>query len=148
MERSPERVIIGLDLDPAGLQNVTKALETLGGKRSVSFVHVEPRSEFMGIDWAQYDNEYQLALRARFAGMQESFNNAGMQPDLITLHGEIAHELDDFANYSKAELIVLGVRRRRGRNRALGGRLAGRVLRQASCTVLIVPGSYAVDEAG
>jgi nucleotide-binding universal stress UspA family protein len=147
MERSPERVIIGLDLDPTGLENVTRALEPLSGKKSVSFVHVKPRSEFMGVDWAQYDSEYDLAVRERFAEVQNSFNSAGMQPDLIVLHGEIGHELVDFASYSKAELIILGVRRRRGRNRAIGGRLAGRVLRQASCSVLIVPGGYAVDEA-
>lgn len=68
-----------------------------------------------------------------------------LRPELVVLHGDAAHEITDYATYSKAELIVVGVKRRRGRARALGGRMAGRVVRQASSSVLIIPSIMSSD---
>ncbi len=146
MDRVPQRVIVGMDLNTEGLQNVAKALEPLGDNRSISCVHVKPRSEFLGVDWAQYDGEYDVAMRERFAAVEKQFDAVGMRVDLVTLHGEVSHELIDFARYSKAELVVVGIKRRRGRSRAIGGRLASRVIRNAPCSVLVVPGGFAVED--
>ena len=139
MTRLPKRVIVAMDLNPDGLQNAPQSVKWLCAEPSVSFVHVKPRSEFMGIDWAEFDSEYELVMKDRFAAFEKAMSRADMRPELVVLHGDAAHELTDFATYSKAELIVVGVKRRRGRARAVGGRMAGRVIRQASCSVLIVP---------
>jgi len=138
--RLPRRVIVAMDLNPDGLQCAPQALSWLTDEqKSVSCVHVKPRSEFMGIDWAQFDAEYELAMQERFNCFNKEMRRLDMRPELVVLHGDAAHELTDFASYSKAELIVVGVKRRTGRARAVGGRMAGRVLRQADCSVLIVP---------
>jgi hypothetical protein len=63
------------------------------------------------------------------------------------LHGDPAPELADFAVYSKAELIIVGVKRRRGRARAIGGRMASRLMRSASCSVLVLPDLINQEEA-
>jgi len=78
-------------------------------------------------------------MRERFDVLEKAFSLVNLRPDLIVLHGEVTSEITDFADYSKAELIVVGVRRRHGRARALSGRMATRILRLADCSVLIVP---------
>ena len=137
--RLPRRIVVGMDLNPDGMQCAPEALSWLTDSQSVSCVHVKPRSEFMGVDWAAYDGEYELAMQERFNCFNKEMRRYDIRPELVVLHGDAAHELTDFATYAKAELIVVGVKRRSGRARAVGGRMAGRVLRQAECSVLVVP---------
>lgn len=139
MKRLPKRIVVGMDLEPDGLQCAPVAVEMLADTPTVSCAHVKPRAEFLGIDWASYDSGYEIAMRERFKAVERGMNEAHLRPDLITLHGDPARELTDFAEYCKAELLVVGVKRRRGRARALGGRIASRVIRQATCSVLVVP---------
>ena len=147
MKRLPKRVMVAMDLNPEGLQGAPEALASLADATSISCVHVKPRSEMLGIDWAQYDAEYELAVRERFKEVEARFCSVGLRPDLVVLHGDPAHELAEYAAYSKAELIVVGVKRRQGRARAVGGRVAARVLRKTSCGVLVVP-NIAATTAG
>lgn len=139
MKRLPHRVVVGMDLNPEGMQCAPEVLNLLVESPSISCVHTKPRSEWMGIDWAELDAEYELAMKERFSCFEKEMSEFGMRPELVVLHGEPAHELADFAVYSKAELIVVGVKRRVGRARAIGGRIAGRVIRQAECSVLVIP---------
>lgn len=147
MKRLPKRVIVAMDLNPEGLRSVPRSLEVLGDTTSISCVHVKPRSELLGVDWAEFDGEYEMVMRDRFSVLEKPLIAAGMRPDLVVLHGNAAQELVEFAKYSKAELIVVGVRRRHGRARAIGGRMANRVLRQATCSVLVVPSELPVGHA-
>ena len=149
MKRLPHRVMVAMNLRTEGLQHAPEAVAVIADTPSISCVHVKPRSEFLGVDWAEFDNDYELAMRERFDVIEKSFNLVNLRPDLIVLHGDVTHEITDFANYSKTELIVVGVRRRHGRVRALSGRMATRILRLAECSVLIVPiitDAEAIDE--
>jgi len=139
MNRLPRRIIIGMSLDPDGMHNTAQALSLVANSPSVSCVHVQPRDEFLGVDWAQYDHEYQLAMSERFAEAEKSLLSAGLRPDLVFLHGNPAKEIVDFADYSKAELIVLDIRRKVGKSRSIGGRTARKIMRHAETSVLIVP---------
>lgn len=139
MKRLPHRVIVGMDLNPDGMQCAPKVLNMLVESPSISCVHVQPTSQWMGIDWAELDTEYELAMKERFSCFEKEMRAFDLRPELVVLHGEPARELADFAEFSKAELIVVGVKRRVGRARAIGGRLAGRVIRQAECSVLVIP---------
>lgn len=139
MKRLPKRVVVAMDLNSDGLQLAPQALESILDSPTVSSVHVKPRSEFMGIDWAEFDSEYEMVMKSRFQALEEALSAVQIKSDLVVLHGDPAHELADYANFAKAELIVVGVKRRQGRSRAVGGRMASRVVRQATCSVLIVP---------
>ncbi|MEO8578424.1 MAG: universal stress protein [Gemmatimonadales bacterium] len=139
MKRLPKRVLVAMDLKADGLQSAPKALAAIVDTRSISCVHAKPKSEFIGVDWAEFDSGYDNAMRDRFSTFEKAFNAVHLRPDLVILHGDPAHEVTDFAEFSKAELIVVGVKRRRGRARAVGGRMASRVIRRANCSVLIVP---------
>lgn len=139
MTRLPKRIVVAMDLDADGLQCAPAAVEILADTPSISCAHVKPRAEVLGIDWASYDGEYEIAMRERFQTLEKDMNAVHLRPDLIVLHGDPARELVDFGDYCKAELIVVGVKRRRGRRRALGGRIASHVIRHAKCSVLVVP---------
>ena len=138
-DRLPKRVLVAMGLDPDGLQLAPHTLASLVDSPSISCVHVKPRSEFLGVDWADLDSEYETAIQDRFNLLEKNFDSVGFRPELVTLNGDAAREIADFASYSKAELIVVGVRRRQGKSRAVGGRMAAKVLRNAYCSVLIVP---------
>jgi nucleotide-binding universal stress UspA family protein len=137
--RLPKRVLISMDLNPGGMQHAPAALALLADTPSVSCVHVQPRDEFLGVDWAEYDREYEVAMADRFSEAGKSLASVNLRPDLIVLHGDVAREIVDFASYSKAELIVVGIRRKAGRSKAVGGRIARQIIRKANCSVLIVP---------
>lgn len=140
LRRAPRRVLLAMALNPNGLQLAPKSLHMLcDNSPSISCVHVKPRSEFLGIDWAEFDNEYELAMKERFAEVQKTLSAVNMRADLVVLHGEADREISDFAAYSKAELVVVGVRRRRGRARAIGGRMAARIIRHTTCSILVLP---------
>jgi nucleotide-binding universal stress UspA family protein len=136
MPRLPKRIMVAMDIKPFGLERLPAALCALAEKGTVSCVHVKPRAEFLGIDWAEFDREYQIAMHERFGVMERSLEKAGFRCDLIALNGDVTRELVQFADYSKAELLVVGVTHRGGHG---GGRLAGRMLRQVKGSVLLIP---------
>jgi nucleotide-binding universal stress UspA family protein len=139
MTRLPMRVVVAMDLNKTGLQTAPRALQVMSNARSISCVHVKPRSEFMDIDWAEFDTGYDLAMSERYAKLDAELRQTGMHAELIVLHGDPSHELTDYSNFAKAELLVVGVRRRAGKARAMGGRMAARLIRHAACSVLVVP---------
>lgn len=140
MLRLPKRVLISMDIKPFGLEPLAGVLTSVSDTKTVSCLHVKPRAEFMGVDWAEFDREYEVALQERFAVLDKSLTSAGARPDLIVRHGDVTRELIDYADHSRAELVVVGVNRKRGRARAVSGRLAGRIVRHIDASVLIVPG--------
>ncbi len=139
MLRLPRRVLISMDIKPFGLEPLAGVLASVSDTKTVSCLHVKPRAEFMGVDWAEFDREYEVALHERFASVEKSLTLAGVRPDLVVRHGDVTRQLIDYADYSRAELIVVGVNRRRGSARAVSGRLAGRIVRHTGASVLIVP---------
>lgn len=140
MQCLPKRVVVAMDIKPYGLEEMPAALCAIADTRTVSCVHVKPRAEFMGIDWAEFDREYEIAMQDRFGVLERALGKAGFRPDLTVRHGDVTRELAEFAEYCKADLVVVGINRHRGRLRAAGGRLASRMLRQLKSSVLIVPG--------
>jgi len=139
LKRLPKRVMVAMDIRTRGLGQLPEVLSLLTQNKSISCVHVKPRADVLGIDGAGFDKDYEFAMQSRFREVSRMLDEVGIRPDLIALHGDVTYELADFASYSKAELLVVGINRRPGRRRAIGGRLAARMLRRADCSVLIVP---------
>jgi nucleotide-binding universal stress UspA family protein len=139
MNRLPKRVLIAIGLNADGMQSAPEVIRMITEAPSVSCVHVRPRSEFLGVDWAEFDNEYELAMKERFREVENNLEAANLRGDLVVLNGDATRELTEFITYSKVELLVVGVKRRRGRSRAIGGRMAARLIRGVSCSVLVIP---------
>lgn len=62
----------------------------------------------------------------------------GIKVDHILLEGEPASEIVNYAGQGKYDLIVMGTHGRTGVERAVLGSVAEKVLRDASCSVLVV----------
>jgi nucleotide-binding universal stress UspA family protein len=147
MSRLPKRAIVALDLAPANRPALVRALEILGSPGSVSCLHVEPRSEALGVDWAEFDAEYRAEVERAFGKMNAALTSLPrVQPELVIMHGEVAREINQFADSVKAEMIVLGVKRRSPFSVAPGGGIAMRVMRAAHCSVLLVPNHGSHDQ--
>jgi nucleotide-binding universal stress UspA family protein len=141
MYRLPRRVTVAMDLNAGGLETVPDVLPMIADTPSIICVHVKSRAEWMALDSADFERAYECAMNDRFDILGTALSEVHLRPDLVVLHGETVDELIDYAARSKTELIVVGVKRRRGRSKAIGGRIAGRILRRARSSVLIVPGS-------
>jgi nucleotide-binding universal stress UspA family protein len=138
--RLPKRAVIALDLSPADRSSFVTMLEMVGSPHSVSVLHVVPRSEALGVDWAEYDNEYRAEVEIAFRNLNEQLAALPhMQSDLVVLHGDAAREINQFAQSVKSELIVLGVKRRGAFSITPSGGIAMKVVRAAECSVLLVP---------
>jgi nucleotide-binding universal stress UspA family protein len=140
IDRLPKRVIVGIDLEPADRTMLAGALEILGSAESVSFLHVTPRAEFLGVDWAEFDAGYHAEVERAFGEVNAALETLPrIQAERVVMHGEVAREINQFAESTRAEMIVLGVKPRRTFSIAGGGGIAIKVMRAARCSVLLIP---------
>lgn len=140
ISRLPKRAVIALDVCPSDHSGFVSGLEMVGSPHSVSVLHVVPRAEALGVDWAEYDHEYRAEVESAFDALNEQLEELPhIQSELVVMHGDAAREINQFAQGVKAELIVLGVKRRGAFSIATGGGIAMKVLRAAECSVLLVP---------
>jgi len=90
---------------------------------------------------------YESAVKESFEVIRDAVSRInGARPDLIRLSGDPAAELLRYVELAKIELLVLGLCRHFGFRRLLGGGVALKILREAGCSVLIVPETMADAE--
>jgi len=140
MCRLPRRVVIAFGLTSDDFSGLAAALEILGAPSSVSCVHVQPRSEFLGVDWAEYDGEYRDRVKVTFERMENALASfPGMHPELVVLHGDPVTELNGYAESVKADMTVLGIKSRGAGSFVPGGGIAMKMLRSSHRSVLLIP---------
>lgn len=139
IERLPRRTVVALDLERTNRKPLIRSLEILGSPESLSVLHVTPRAEALGVDWAEFDDEYRADVASAYAEISAALAELPkIHPELVVVHGDAAREIDEFAKGVKAELIVVGVKHRGPLSIAPGG-IAMKVTRSAQCSVLLVP---------
>lgn len=139
IERLPRRVIVALDLEPTDRKTLIRSLKILGSPESLSVLHVTPRSEALGVDWAEFDDEYRALVASAYVEIRAALAELPkIHPELVVMHGDVAREIDEFARSVKAELIVVGVKHR-GPLSIVAGGIAMKVTRSARCSVLLIP---------
>jgi nucleotide-binding universal stress UspA family protein len=82
----------------------------------------------------QLEAQGQQSLEQR----QQRIQAAGVQGDMLLVHGMPFQSIIDLAHDKKADLIVMGTHGRTGLKHVLLGSVAERVVRLAPCPVLIV----------
>ena len=65
--------------------------------------------------------------------------DAGIKVTSMLLHGTPWQEIVRAAKVKKADLIIVGTHRRKGVQHALLGSVAEKIVRLASCSVLVIP---------
>ncbi len=130
---------MGLDLEPTNRKPLIRSLKILGSPESLSVLHVTPRSEALGVDWAEFDDEYRAEVASAYVKVRAALAELPkIHPELVVVHGDVAREIDEFARGVNAELIVVGVKHRGPLSVAPGG-IAMKVTRSARCSVLLLP---------
>ena len=141
IERLPKRALLALDLEPKDRKTLIRSLEILGCPESLSVIHVTPRSESLGVDWAAFDDEYRAEVASAYADIRAALAELPkIRPELVVVHGDVTREIGTLAESVKAELIVVGVKHRGPLSLGPGG-IAMKVTRSASCSVLLIPGN-------
>lgn len=138
--QKPQQAVVGLDFTAASMQAARLAMQMLGSQGHLTLMHVRPRFEHPSADWQAWDTEYGRTLPPLFEQVRHTLNPPdGIQLDTVTVRGDPAPTLLNYAQQTGADLIAVGTQRHSLYERLVVGSVATRVLRTARCAVLAVP---------
>lgn len=142
-ERLPRQVVIATDLYSPALDRLREdsaARALLAEAESVYYLHVVPETETWGLDNSYWDRAYGQAIHEAFAHLRESLQlSPDVHMEMITPTGDPARQILDFAAFAKVELIIAGRREASMLERRLAGGVVAKLLRGATCSVLLLP---------
>ena len=141
MQQLPRCVMVAVDLTDASVAAASFARPLLAEAETVYLVHVQPRVDVgPPMASASWDRAYQEAVGRAYARVTAALElPPGVHGERKLLAGNIAHELLDFADFARVDLIVAGHRHRTLVERLLTGGIATRLFRGASTAILMVP---------
>lgn len=133
----PSRVVAAVDFSPTSLRAARTAAALLGPGDALHLVHVRPgRAETRPGGGTESDAD----ARRRLTALCEELGSAGGIDVTTSLeHGNPARALLDAVQRTHADLIALGSHGYGPWARLVLGSVASKVLRLASCAVLVVP---------
>jgi nucleotide-binding universal stress UspA family protein len=115
-------------------------------KARIVALHVVELWKYPFADYAACEADYAKFSRAMNEGGEvqlrrfvKQYSTDRIQPELVTHQGNAPNLILSIAQKENIELIVLGTHGRRGFDRLVLGSSTDRVMRKASCPVLVVP---------
>jgi nucleotide-binding universal stress UspA family protein len=140
-------IVAAVDFSETSTDTIDAALELARGQQDrLHLLHVVAEvlqtpgiTEAPGVDWAEVQRAFVDEARTRLAALAAA---ARLDPQRVTMaveSGPAAPEIVRYANEHGADAIVLGSHGHGLVRRFLLGSVADRVVRQASCPVLVVP---------
>ena len=141
-DRLPRSVVVAIDVHSAPLQESVVIRTLLSEVATVRFVSVAPAVMEMGrvLPSGPWEPSYTADVQAAYQRMRSSLNlPADATTDLVMLVGNAAQEILRVASDIKADLIVVGQRRRSVLWRWIDKGLATRLLRGSTASLLVVP---------
>lgn len=138
--KAPTHAVIGFDFTEASVAAARFTAMLLPDGARLSLVHIPPFADFEGRDGVNWVDVYVTGAEARLAAMKRELH-AGFRHtiDVAMLHGDPAETLLRFAKREHCDLIALGVHSQSAVERMLIGSTTTRVLRGATCSVLVAP---------
>ena len=135
----PHRAIAAMDFSVSSIRAAHAALELLGESGILYLVHVIARDVESGM-WEALHQDYMKAVNEGFERVKQQLGAPpAIQIETVTLRGDPAHELLQYAGTANVELIACGSHGHGFFSRLLLGSVASKLLRGASCAVLGVP---------
>lgn len=136
-EALPRRAIVAMDFGPSSIRAARVARSLIGEDASLVLAHVIPTEIGMVAG-----SPYEKGCQAAFRGVRKELGlTDDSEVESVVLHGSPAHELLTLAESMGADLIVAGREGPGDLRRVLVGSVATRLLRGATCSVLVVPES-------
>ncbi len=137
----PRRVVIATDFSPFSLFAATVALSVVAPDATVWLLHVGPPFDEMVPIVRDRADAYRQQAAAAFATMRAQLPTTSAHIESVVLTGSAPDELMRYVIEQKADLVVSATHGYGFIRRALLGSVAATLVRNAPCSVLIVPGS-------
>lgn len=138
----PMHAVVAMDFTDASVAAARLAAALVPRESRLTLVHVPPFAEFDRRDGVNWLDIYATGAETRLAALRDELRAATRREvDVAMLHGDPADAVLRFAKRERADLIALGVHSQTAVERMLIGSTTTRVLRGATCSVLVAPQS-------
>ena len=139
--RLPASALVAVDLGDPSVDAASFARPLVAEVAMVYLVHVEPEYDLVPPRTPDADRAYAAAVERAFDRVTAALAlPAHVHVERKVLSGSVAHELLDFAEYARVDLIVTGHRRRTLIERIFSGGTAARLFHGlTSAWLLVVP---------
>jgi len=137
--RLRERVVVPVDFSEESYRAIDASLEEVDDPSHVYVIHILPPLEPAepGVVWETIDDSMRCKHAEKF--IKEKLSDDKYRGIVIEVRvGQPGHEIVDYADQIKANLIVLPSHGRTGVRRLLLGSVAERVIRLAHCPILVL----------
>jgi nucleotide-binding universal stress UspA family protein len=142
-----QTVVVAVDFSETSADTIEAALELARGQQDrVHLIHVVPDvlhtlgvTEAPGIDWAEVQRTAVAQARDQVLALAAACRLDPRKVTIAVESGPAATEIVRYAEQNAASAIVLGSHGHGRVRRFMLGSVADRVLRQASCPVMLVP---------
>ena len=138
-----QRFLVPLDFSESADQALDYAI-TLAGKLGarLTLLHVMQLLPMGGVDMGvtlpvAYVQDLEAEIRRSLASRLERVTTAGLEGDMVIVHGVPFHEILETSKALPADLIVMGTHGRTGLHHVLLGSVAEKVVQLAPCPVLV-----------
>lgn len=138
-----QHFLVPIDLSEYANQALDYAI-TLAGKLGarVTLLHVIQPLPLGGVDMGvtlltTYFQDLEAEIRHDMESLLERVTAAGLEGDMVIVHGVPFHEIIEAAKTQEVDLIVMGTHGRTGFQHVLLGSVAEKVVRLAPCPVLV-----------
>ena len=138
-----QRFLVPLDFSEYADQTLDYAI-TLAGQLGarVTLLHVIQPLPLGGVDMGvtlpfTYIQELEGEIQRSMESSLERVTAAGLEGEIVIVHGVPFHEIIETAKTQRVDLIVMGTHGRTGLHYVLLGSVAEKVMRLAPCPVLV-----------
>jgi len=139
-----QRFLVPLDFSEEANRALDYAI-TLAGKLGarLTLLHVIQALPLGSVDMGvtlpvAYVEDLEAEIRRTMASSLERVTTAGLEGDMVIVHGVPFHEILETAKTQQVDLLVVGTHGRTGLHHVLLGSVAEKVVRLAPCPVLVV----------
>jgi nucleotide-binding universal stress UspA family protein len=152
----PQQILVPVDFSEPSRQALDFAIELAQALKARLFLlHVVaapvlaggPSEMGMGTAYAEVMEQMEADARRSLAEYVEHGRKAGLECAGEVIHGSPFQQIIDVADHKQVDLIVMGTRGHTGLKHFFLGSVAEKVVRMASCPVLVTPGQECGDEA-
>ena len=136
----PHGALAAIDFTASSERAARAALGLLGAEGRLYLAHVTPRIPMPLADSQQWDDLTGPSVLSRLSVVAKRLAPPpGVEIELVSLHGEPAHELLAFADQHHIDLVAAGAHGKSAFERFLMGSVSTRLVRTARCWVLVAP---------
>jgi len=148
-DQLPKKGLVGTDFSQSSFEAARGALRLLESPASLTLAHVRPELDIPPVAYEEWQSSYARGVEESFTTLRAKLAAPkGVRVHTITLAGDPAEQLLDYAARDHSDLIACGSHGHGFIERMLVGSVATKLLRSSPCTLLLIPASVeAAEEA-